>query len=559
MTKIMLVEDDNNLREIYQARLAAEGYEIVAAEDGEAALAIAAKEHPALIVTDVMMPKISGFEMLDILRNTDALRDVKVIMLTALSQAEDNARAGKLGADRYLVKSQVTLEDIVKAAHDLLDGGGASSKVAAGPAAPSADQPAGQTAAAATAALDTTPDPGPTTDDAAAPDASAKSDDDQDTADSTSTDTPDTTEAEAEVAEAETSQQEESTLQNQINQFLTESDSEPSAETPLETPAPSVSEGSNESPEPSPSEPDSDVEEPESHEGATDIDLESNIGGQNLVSSAPADETDDEYAKDDSVPDMGNLAVPKVSETPEETPQPNPPTAPEPAPQPEAAPEPAPEPTPKPAPVIDLPAPVMLEQTATAPAPAPIDNPPQSNVEPTGDQVVSSAIDTMMAQALKKDNAQALPPSEAWEHKEGQHASVSSVPIMGAPEGEPQLDPADMPAMTPKPIAPADDAPDPEASSTAAQTTRTPKKIIEPLTLANKPDIHKLLSLEEAKSGAMQAAETVKASSSPVPAPLPPTIPTPTLDAPSRQSMPTPPSPEPPKDDSGLDPNAVAL
>lgn len=122
MTKIMLVEDDNNLREIYEARLAAEGYEIVSAQDGEAALAIAAKERPDMIISDVMMPKISGFEMLDILRNTEALRNVKIIMLTALGQAEDSSRASSLGADRYLVKSQVTLEDIVKATHELLDG-----------------------------------------------------------------------------------------------------------------------------------------------------------------------------------------------------------------------------------------------------------------------------------------------------------------------------------------------------------------------------------------------------------------------------------------------------
>src|SRR5471032_3149943 len=67
-----------------------------------------------------MMPKISGFEMLDILRNTDGLKEVKVIMLTALGQSDDQQRADRLGADRYLVKSQVTLEDIVKVAHELL-------------------------------------------------------------------------------------------------------------------------------------------------------------------------------------------------------------------------------------------------------------------------------------------------------------------------------------------------------------------------------------------------------------------------------------------------------
>lgn len=118
----MLVEDDNNLREIYEARLLAEGYEIVSAKDGEEALALAVKEKPDLIISDVMMPKISGFDMLDILRSTAETKNTKVIMMTALSQAEDKTRADKLGADRYLVKSQVTLEDVAKVARDVLAG-----------------------------------------------------------------------------------------------------------------------------------------------------------------------------------------------------------------------------------------------------------------------------------------------------------------------------------------------------------------------------------------------------------------------------------------------------
>lgn len=123
MAKVLLVEDDNNLRDIYQARLAAEGYEISTAQDGEEALVVAKQTMPDLVVSDVMMPKISGFEMLDILRNTAGLEHVKVIMLTALGQGEDRDRADSLGADKYLVKSQVTLEDIVKTAHELLGTG----------------------------------------------------------------------------------------------------------------------------------------------------------------------------------------------------------------------------------------------------------------------------------------------------------------------------------------------------------------------------------------------------------------------------------------------------
>lgn len=120
MTKILLVEDDKSLREIYGVRLLAEGYDIVSAGDGEEALAMAIKERPQLIVSDVMMPKISGFDMLDILRSTTETKDIKVIMMTALSSEDQRARGEQLGADRYLVKSQVGIEDVVRTVHEVL-------------------------------------------------------------------------------------------------------------------------------------------------------------------------------------------------------------------------------------------------------------------------------------------------------------------------------------------------------------------------------------------------------------------------------------------------------
>jgi len=120
MTKIMLVEDDKSLREIYGVRLLAEGYEITSAGDGEEALAMAVKEHPDLIVSDVMMPKISGFDMLDILRATPETKDIKIIMMTALSSEDQRTRGETLGANRYLVKSQVGIEDVVRTVHEVL-------------------------------------------------------------------------------------------------------------------------------------------------------------------------------------------------------------------------------------------------------------------------------------------------------------------------------------------------------------------------------------------------------------------------------------------------------
>ncbi len=155
MPKLMLVEDDNNLREIYEARLQAEGYEIVTAKDGEEALVLAKAEKPDLIISDVMMPKISGFEMLDILRNTEGLKQVKVVMLTALGQNDDQKLANRLGTDRYLAKSQVTLEDIVKVTHELLgDQVAATNTAAAAPSAPA-------TAVSAPMTPASTPDPTP--------------------------------------------------------------------------------------------------------------------------------------------------------------------------------------------------------------------------------------------------------------------------------------------------------------------------------------------------------------------------------------------------------------
>ena len=147
MSKIMVVEDDAALREIYSIRIAAEGYDVVTAGDGEEALAVAVKEKPDLILSDVMMPKISGFDMLDILRNTPETANIHVIMMTALSADDQRARGERLGCDRYLVKSQVGIEDVVNAIHDVLgDKAPVASVTPATPAAPT--QPEAQNAPA---------------------------------------------------------------------------------------------------------------------------------------------------------------------------------------------------------------------------------------------------------------------------------------------------------------------------------------------------------------------------------------------------------------------------
>jgi len=121
MAKILIVEDDLNLRDVYAARLESEGYQIVVAANGEEALATAVQERPDLILLDVMMPKISGFDVLDIIRTTPEIAHTRVIMMTALSAPEDKARGEKLGVDKYLVKSQVILEDVVSTIVEVLE------------------------------------------------------------------------------------------------------------------------------------------------------------------------------------------------------------------------------------------------------------------------------------------------------------------------------------------------------------------------------------------------------------------------------------------------------
>lgn len=111
--KILLVEDDTTLGEVYQARLELEGFDVKQVNNGEDALSTAVEYRPDLILLDAMMPKISGFDVLDILRNTPETTNIRVIMLTALSQPKDKERAESLGVDDYLVKSQVVIGDVV--------------------------------------------------------------------------------------------------------------------------------------------------------------------------------------------------------------------------------------------------------------------------------------------------------------------------------------------------------------------------------------------------------------------------------------------------------------
>lgn len=114
LKKVLIIEDDEALADIYAAQLQIEGFDTQRISNGEMALETAKTYQPDLILMDVMMPKVSGFDVLGLLRSDPDTANLKVILLTALDQPADRERAESLGATDYLVKSQVVIAEVIE-------------------------------------------------------------------------------------------------------------------------------------------------------------------------------------------------------------------------------------------------------------------------------------------------------------------------------------------------------------------------------------------------------------------------------------------------------------
>ncbi len=114
MTKILIIEDDRFLRELMSRKLEEEGYEVFEAINGEQGLKQAKENKPDVILLDVMMPGINGFEVLSKIKGDSVLSLIPVIMLSNLDQKEDAEKALKLGAADYLVKAHFTPGEIIE-------------------------------------------------------------------------------------------------------------------------------------------------------------------------------------------------------------------------------------------------------------------------------------------------------------------------------------------------------------------------------------------------------------------------------------------------------------
>jgi len=112
--KILLVEDEAALQKTFGDVLGQEGYNVVGAMDGETGLKMAKTEKPDMILLDLVLPKMHGFEVLKQLKEDEETKDIPIIVLTNLEAMGDVEKALELGATTYLVKASYTLEEVVQ-------------------------------------------------------------------------------------------------------------------------------------------------------------------------------------------------------------------------------------------------------------------------------------------------------------------------------------------------------------------------------------------------------------------------------------------------------------
>lgn len=119
-SKILLVDDDKDLCDLYKTTLSAEGFNISVAQNGEEALSEIMKDKPDLIVLDIMMPKIHGMDTLDILKATPETKDIKVLILSALSDQKMKDKAKEFQVVDYVVKSEVDMSTVINRIKDAI-------------------------------------------------------------------------------------------------------------------------------------------------------------------------------------------------------------------------------------------------------------------------------------------------------------------------------------------------------------------------------------------------------------------------------------------------------
>ncbi|WP_448629103.1 response regulator transcription factor [Cellulomonas soli] len=115
MAKVVVVEDDRDIATLVAHKLRTGGHDVVVEHDGQAGLAAVRQLHPALVVLDWMMPRMSGIEVCEAIRQDPTLAGTRVLVLTAKSQESDLERAFAVGADEFLLKPFSPRELVLRA------------------------------------------------------------------------------------------------------------------------------------------------------------------------------------------------------------------------------------------------------------------------------------------------------------------------------------------------------------------------------------------------------------------------------------------------------------
>lgn len=121
MAKIVFIEDEPNLQKTLATFLIAQGYEVFAELDGEAGLAAVRREHPDLVLLDLILPRKHGLEVLEDIRKDPAIAAIPVIIITNMESSDAVERAVELGAKAYLVKTNYALEEVLAKIKNVLD------------------------------------------------------------------------------------------------------------------------------------------------------------------------------------------------------------------------------------------------------------------------------------------------------------------------------------------------------------------------------------------------------------------------------------------------------
>lgn len=118
--KILLIEDDTFITDIYITKLKESGFEVILASDGEEALTKARENNPDLVLLDIVLPQLTGFEILKEMREFEHLNSVPIIILSNLGQKKEIEKGFKLGATKYLIKAHFTPSEVIEEIKDIL-------------------------------------------------------------------------------------------------------------------------------------------------------------------------------------------------------------------------------------------------------------------------------------------------------------------------------------------------------------------------------------------------------------------------------------------------------